>query len=57
VTTPHRDPQEIVAAVSSDLERAEVSDDATRLMTLEDLYGDLERELEGDPDQAGTARR
>ncbi len=56
MTTPQRDPQQILAAAASDLERAEVSDDATRLNTLEDLYQGLESELEGDVDQAGTAR-
>ena len=51
-----KSPEELREQVDGDLARAEVSDDEARLATLEDVHAQLEGELEGDLDQAGSTR-
>lgn len=46
-------PPDTVARVQAELEAAMQHDDAVRLKTLDELY----RSLEGELDQAGSARR
>ena len=56
-TTRHSSsPDELTRDIESDLERAEVADDESRLAALESVHERLESELEGDVDQAGTPR-
>jgi hypothetical protein len=43
-------------SVSEELARGRAADDETRLAVLEELYRSLERQLEGDLDQKGSAR-
>jgi hypothetical protein len=47
---------ERLTQVEEDLARASIADDEVRLAALENLYGTLERDLEGDLDQAGATR-
>lgn len=43
-------------SVSEELARGRAADDETRLAVLEELYRSLERQLEGDLHQKGSAR-
>ena len=49
-------PEELAAEVESELARAEIADDETRLQTLESVHARLENELEGDVDQTSAPR-
>ena len=55
-TRPSSSPDELTRDIESELERAEVADDGSRLAALESVHERLENELEGDVDQAGTPR-
>ena len=48
---------EFSEAVGQRLEQAEALDDAARLQLLEELYGELERELDRDFGEAPSPRR
>lgn len=54
IKDPGRDPLEVA---SSELEAAEEAGDDERLRILESLYESLEKELDRDVDQTGSARR
>ena len=49
-------PQDVHPPVTEELRRGAAADDETRLAVLEELYRSLERQLEGDLHQEGSAR-